>query len=241
MLTAASNANMMKACSDASLGYTQAAFATMNAWTTQTLNVWNEALEPWSSSNTRMTSGSTNGSPQRSNLTNPWDPQTWLAMNPWLAAMNNPQSKTPALAPIQNPFFPFQSSSVSPMETWMSWWTHAPRYAASTWPAALSMMSAGMPQSVAWPMADANRAMIDATQEAAKALDDTFSAYRSDSGHAVAQIRFADVLPASPMMASPFAAAPMMLALAMGPITTAHATIPWLTLTLSFSAPQRRY
>ncbi len=106
---------------------------------------------------------------------------------------------------------------------------------------ALAMMSSGMPHAVAWPLADANRAMIDATETATNALNETFSTYRSDSGHAVAQIRFADTpQTAQAMMAAPFMAAPMMLALALGPITAAHQATPWLTMTLSLGMPENR-
>ena len=52
----------------------------------------------------------------------------------------------------------------------MTWWTNAPRYTAATWPLAFGMMSSGLPQAIAWPLADANRALMDATDTAAKPL-----------------------------------------------------------------------
>ena len=50
------------------------------------------------------------------------------------------------------------------------------------------MMSAGMPFDVALPSAKASTAAMDATDAARQQLDNVFSAYRSDGGHAAAQI-----------------------------------------------------
>lgn len=53
---------------------------------------------------------------------------------------------------------------------------------------AYAMMTAGVPRAVALPAAEANMAAMDAADAAQTSIDRTFSAYRSDSGFAVAQI-----------------------------------------------------
>lgn len=71
----------------------------------------------------------------------------------------------------------------------LAWWTWTPQSAApATWPWAYSMMSSGIPGSVAWPMAEANVALMDAATTAAQATAASFPAYRSDAGFASAQV-----------------------------------------------------
>lgn len=63
-------------------------------------------------------------------------------------------------------------------------WTLSP----AAWPSAFTLMAIGIPKSVAWPTSEANAAMTDAAQAAAETFETTCSSYRSDGGHAVAQI-----------------------------------------------------
>ena len=50
------------------------------------------------------------------------------------------------------------------------------------------IMSAGMPYKVASPSAKASTAAMDAAHAAHQQMDKIYSAYRSDGGHAAAQI-----------------------------------------------------
>jgi hypothetical protein len=59
---------------------------------------------------------------------------------------------------------------------------------AMAWPMACGMMAFGIPQSVAWPAAQANVAAMDAFQTAAKSVEEAVVSYRSEGGHAVARV-----------------------------------------------------
>ena len=65
-------------------------------------------------------------------------------------------------------------------------------WAASPWafmqtPITAMMMQAGFPYDVASPSAKASTAAMDAADAARQQLDNVFSSYRSDGGHAAAQ------------------------------------------------------
>lgn len=59
---------------------------------------------------------------------------------------------------------------------------------AQAWPMAFALIAVGMPQSAAWPAAEAGAHMLAATQKAAEGFDQLFANYRSPGGHAAAQI-----------------------------------------------------
>ena len=127
-------------------------------------------------------------------------------MNPFLAPMLN-ALKTPS-----NPFFPTQPA----VAAWMpfgqtmtgsaSGWTAPgaanffPELMASFWtwpsspwdlyrtPLTAMMMTAGLPYDVASPSAKAGTCAMDAADAARQQMDNLFSAYRSDGGHAAAQV-----------------------------------------------------
>jgi hypothetical protein len=68
----------------------------------------------------------------------------------------------------QRLFFSPQSTAASPMASvFMSW---------------------GMPASAAWPVAEAGVHALEATMKAAEGMQELFSSYRSEGGHATAQI-----------------------------------------------------
>jgi hypothetical protein len=80
---------------------------------------------------------------------------------------------------------PWTEGRISPFD----WWRFAPQSAVpATWPWAYGMMSTGVPDSVAWPMAKGNVALMEAAQKTAAAVQPAFPHYRSDNGFAVAQI-----------------------------------------------------
>lgn len=87
----------------------------------------------------------------------------------------------------------------------------------AAWPMAYMMMSGGVPESVAVPTASANAAAADAVMAATQAIESATSSYRSDGGHAVAQVI---------MLPYPAAA----LAAAVIPLASALLLSPWTAL-----------
>ncbi len=104
-----------------------------------------------------------------------------------------------------------------PFSLWMKAWPLQGNPAA--WPMAFMMMGMGVSRSVAYPLAEANTAAMDAAEAAGRAVDETFSRYRSDGGHASAQLRI--------QSSKAIAAAMMPLGLqAVAPWLTAFASMP---------------
>ncbi len=87
----------------------------------------------------------------------------------------------------------------------------------TAWPMAYMMMSSGVPESVAVPTASANAAAADAVMAATEAVQKATSSYRSDGGHAVAQV-----------IMLPYPAAAMVAAVA--PLASAMLSSPWTAL-----------
>jgi hypothetical protein len=86
-----------------------------------------------------------------------------------------------------------QQTMPNPLNLWAAWTSLSPgvnpwRTAMSVWPMVVVMMSFGVPREVAVPAAEANAAAMDANEAAAKSVQRIFSSYRSDGGHASAQI-----------------------------------------------------
>lgn len=80
------------------------------------------------------------------------------------------------------------NSLLDPFNFWAKVWPLQGNPAA--WPMAFMMMGMGMPRTVAYPLAQANTAAMEAVNTTTRAAKETFSSYRSDSGYASAQIRF---------------------------------------------------
>lgn len=74
------------------------------------------------------------------------------------------------------------------LDAWQAMMTAPLTLTPSAWPMAYWMMSGGMPKSVAWPMARGHAAAADAAMAATEAASTVFSSYRSEGGHAAAQI-----------------------------------------------------
>ena len=86
-----------------------------------------------------------------------------------------------------------QPSMPNPMNLWTAWASLTPganpwRTATSVWPMVVVMMAYGVPREVAIPAAEANAAVMDAKDIATKSAERVFSSYRSEGGHASAQI-----------------------------------------------------
>lgn len=103
------------------------------------------------------------------------------------------------------------------MTAWQSMLTNPWKLTPMAWPMAFMMMASGLPESVAVPTASANAAATDAMLAATAAVNDAVSSYRSDGGHAVAQI-----------VMLPYPAAAITAALA--PLANAMLTTPWSEL-----------
>ncbi len=64
-------------------------------------------------------------------------------------------------------FGSFQPAPAHPALAWWAWWPQSP--VPAVWPWAYGMMSSGVPGSVAWPMAEANMAFMQAAARTAEA------------------------------------------------------------------------
>lgn len=160
-----------KSCSDAMFGYASAASETYWACVGQALTAWASALRA--------------------------DPTAESAAS-WYRPERQPRS---ALLPRQSatPSWPFpRFDDASPFLTagaampnpWAIWFGMFPlRGSPASWPMAFAMLSAGVPQAIAWPTARANAAMLDAAEAARAQTEALFSSYRTDGGHVSAALR----------------------------------------------------
>lgn len=110
----------------------------------------------------------------------PFDVFTAMARaNPFAAAIMA-AAETPA-ASASGPRTAWSETGRSEIPTWPlmaplpGWWSfRATRHPAVTWPMAYGMTLAGVPNPVAWPMAEANAAALDAAQTAMHAFGSAF-------------------------------------------------------------------
>jgi hypothetical protein len=163
---------------DAVFGYALAAINAAFEVNARTLTVWTEVAN------------SLSPKPPKSE-------ETWE----WSGAPRRPHStllaaEQEAVRPSLNPFAVWSEFVEASGRAWFTgppspfaWWAWAPQSAVpATWPWAYGMISSGVPGSVAWPMAEANVALMDAAQKTAEATCGSFPAYRSDNGFAAAQV-----------------------------------------------------
>jgi hypothetical protein len=101
-----------------------------------------------------------------------------LAMLPWAHGSTQSFPMFQAAGPI--PMF-------NPVAFWMNAWP--PQGNPAAWPMAFAMMGMGVSRSVAYPLADANTAAIDVIKSVGDVVEENFARYRSDGGHASAQVR----------------------------------------------------
>lgn len=87
---------------------------------------------------------------------------------------------------------------LNPFSLWMQAWPLQGNPAA--WPMAFMLMGMGVSRSVAYPLAEANTAAVEAVNSATRVAQESFSRYRSDGGHATAQIRVQSNKPTAAMM-----------------------------------------
>lgn len=174
-------ARFSRGCAMAAIDYTAAAQQAYFEATEQMLRFWSHALAEQKD-------------PPRSWYRHP-DAELPLAA-PWL----DPRTAF-------NPASVFQGLASAQARAWQSMMTAPWTLSPAAWPMAYMMMSSGVPQSVAWPTAEANVAAADAAQAATEAVEQAFSSYRSDGGHAVAQIVMLPIKAGLAAAALPFAAA----------------------------------
>lgn len=184
-------ARFAKCCSDAGIGYANATLAAYAAWSEQVFGLCaaatrklheteSTAADTWFKPPTRQPR-STYFAGACAGTTWPMTPFDWMRVGGWSAT------------PDRNP-----------MVACMSWWNpFVPQPSPMVWPMAAMMMSAGVPQTVAWPVAEANAAALDAAEIATKALAETYASHHSASGHASSHTTFAPMKAFAMMTAVP--------------------------------------
>lgn len=181
----------------------QAGFEAMNA----ILGFWSDVLcQPTSDAEPRSWYRAPAGSTSATTRTRSAD--DWAKPSRAMFPSASPQRPLPATMP---------DPITGQMTAWQSLMTDPWKLSPMAWPMALMMMASGMPESVAVPAASANAAAADAAMTAGQAINETVSSYRSDGGHAVAQV-----------VVLPYPAAAMTAAIA--PLASAMLAAPWNAL-----------
>ena len=183
----------------AGFGFATAAFVAQANLFGQALDFWSKTIEtatkptPAPKSWYRNPNARTSPKPTTS-------PATANAFAFPFAMLASPPSPTaPTIA--FNPFAPFAA--------WMTAWP--PQGNPMAWPMAMAMMGAGVPRNVAYPLAEANTAAMDAAATASRVMEDSFSSYRSNGGHASTLVRVSEAGSGSAMSAWVMAMVPLAL------------------------------
>lgn len=188
-----------KSCTEASLGYAAATVAAYSEIVSSTLGVWadfardmNRANEDtparrasWFRAPGEEDRGRSSAARPRSLLRDEprgGDPFAWqnnMAMDvtSWWFASPWPKPQ----------WSPFGATPFDPLSAFMAF-VPSPSASPAVWPGAFAMIAVGIPRSVAWPMAEANVAAMDAANRTVVAVREAFPAYRSDNGFASAQV-----------------------------------------------------
>lgn len=183
MLDSRLQARLTKNYTDAAVGYANASAAAWMAMTQQAINFWLPQSRP------------NHGPTHRDHL-------SWFG--PSSGGSRSMWTTTP------RPFF--QAPDHAPQLMAMTWafgpfatfWSTALKGPTFAWPLAYSMMAQGVPESVAWPAAQANAAMTDAATAITEQAQQAFSSYQSAGGFAMAHI-----IPSKPALAAFAALAPV--------------------------------
>jgi hypothetical protein len=183
-------------CSEAMLGYANAATAAYWTMTRQTLAFWADTARSLNAPASSAESWFKPDRPARTALF----PQAHGLMAGWGALPNNDDHLVA--------FAPFTAFMPAHMRIWLSMFPIEGPLAA--WPMAYAMMCAGAPRSVAWPAAKANAALMEATEVATQSVASAFASYRSDGGHAAAHMVWKQVpMSVSIMWLSAFGMSPL--------------------------------
>lgn len=117
------------------------------------------------------------------------------SFKPWGMSAATPfATSVPGLAPV------------NPVVFWLNAWPLQGNPAA--WPMAFAMMGMGVSRSVAYPLAQANTAAMDAASAASSVFEKGYASYRSDGGHASAHVHIKKGAPMAAFM--PFGTAAML-------------------------------
>lgn len=186
MFDAQAQARINKCCNDAAMGYFTAAGAAYLAMADQAFRFWSQSVEAMTPEPAKPARKSWYVAPDqagrtRTERTSAEPTGAWACMMPWMA----PTAMGPGRAAANQGPFGEAFGAWGLFEQWLS--LTNPQ-TAMAWPMACGMMAVGVPQSVAWPTAQANVAAMDAFNTAAKSVEEAVVNYRSDGGHAVARI-----------------------------------------------------
>lgn len=201
---------MMRSSTDAMFGFASAAMAAATEWQdhmTRTMIEPEPVAAPvfdpmspmsWWSAFLPGSSVPLPFAPSAPNFTSPlFQFASLMQAWPQSTAWSNPWTKTDPWTSMSLAFNPYAQSTPAAgfgvadmMQASMAWRQMWPAF---TWtvyqlPMTAMIMSAGVPHSVASPAAKASAATLDAVDAAREQASRVFSAYRSDGGHASAQI-----------------------------------------------------
>jgi hypothetical protein len=210
MLDARLQARLAQNYADAAVGYANASVAAFAAMADRSMAMWRPApaLRPQPAGSRDHLSwfngGQTRPAPAATDLYNPWaafdiwttalspakpaspPPATPDFMNPWAAFNMWTSAATSAMQPKASaPGMMAMAMSFSPFAIWWGQTLRAPNFA---WPMAYSMIASGVPESVAWPAAEANAAVMDAATAVTQQVEHAFASYQSAGGYATAHI-----------------------------------------------------
>lgn len=201
MLDAQLQERFAKSCSDAAVGYLTAANAASLEVMRHSFDLWSGALSAWAPKPEPRSWYRHPDEPGRSSATVP------ALANPFLPPFAQPGGWQNLFAPWMGPFA--KPDMTFPLMVMAPWWRMAAsERAMAAWPMAFFMISIGIPEGVARPVAEANAAVLDASEVARGAVSRAFAAYRSDGGHAVAHVIGGEKLVLSMML--PFTALPFL-------------------------------
>lgn len=201
MLDARLQSRLTQNYTDAATGYANASMAAFSAAADRAMAFWSLALpgKPEPAGRRDHLSWYHGGSPARAPASfDVFDP--WAGFNAWTTAVSSamqPKAAAPGMMFMAMAFTPFAA-----------WWGNALKAPNFAWPMAYSMIASGVPESVAWPTAEANAAVMDATGSVTREVQHAFSSYQSAGGYATAHIWPPKVPPVLATMAmfTPFAA-----------------------------------
>lgn len=183
MLDVASQQKFTRGCTDAGIGYAQAATAAYAQLATQVFDFWFQALGG-------IAAGLDSAPAARAPVpVAPKAPEVPFGFSPadWMPFPFVDSRRVDAVMTADAP--------CNPMGAFMAMFCAVPlRGMPAAWPFAQAMINSGVPRDVAWPAAEANAAVIDAAEAATQSFRKVLVACQTGSG-------FASSLPSS-MMAS---------------------------------------
>lgn len=188
MLDQRSQERFAQSCTDAAVGYMTAGGAAWLEATRRSFELWSSAVSAWTPKPEPRSWYRHPDEPNRSAasvpaLANPFAALPFAQTSPFAAPAEWQRMLAPWMAPFMRPETPFPLAVLAP------WWeTAMSQRAMQAWPMAFFMISIGIPEGVARPAAQANAAVLDASQVARGAVDRAFAAYRSEGGHASAHV-----------------------------------------------------